>query len=149
MNHDRLQPDKELEDSNEGSKLLFYMLGNSMPDIEVTHTSHRTVFSNGNLQFITLHGDQGLDKKSADKIVWKYGKQDMFNLILEGHYHSRIIGKEDDAAGYRKMHCPAFAPTDDYADRLGLGSTSGWLLITERDGLPMITDTPINYGQFV
>ena len=148
-NHDRLQPDKELEDSNEGSKLLFYMLANSMPQIKVTHTSHRTVFSNGNLQFINLHGDQGLDKKSADKIVWKYGKQDMFNLILEGHWHSRIITKEDDCANYRKMHCPAFAPTDDYADRLGLGSASGWLLITERDGLPMITDIPINYARTV
>jgi len=148
-NHDRLQPDKELEDTNEGSKLLFYMLANSMPSVEIIHTSHRTVFSNGNLQFINLHGDQGLDKKSADKIVWKYGKQDMFNLILEGHWHSRIISKDDDNSNYRKMHCPAFAPTDDYADRLGLGSTSGWLLIIERDGLPMVIDTPINYGRIV
>lgn len=145
-NHDRTVADKELEDSNEGAALLFYMLKLAMPSIEINHSSHRTVAEIGNLNFILLHGDQGLDKKSADKIVWKYGKQDKFNLILEGHWHSRIISKEDDCTSYRKMHCPAFAPTDDYADRLGLGSVSGWLTISEDGGLPRITDIPINYG---
>lgn len=145
-NHDRTTADKEAEDSNEGSKLLFYMLKYAMPIINVVHTDHRTVLDHGNIVFINLHGDQGLDKKSADKIVWKYGDQTKFNMILEGHFHSRIISKEDDTSGYRKMHCPAFAPTDDYADRLGLGSLSGWLMIVEREGLPMVIDTPINYG---
>lgn len=145
-NHDRLQADKELEDTNEGAKLLFYMLSISLPDIDIIHTAHKTVFEANGLLFINMHGDQGLDKKSADKIVWKNGKQDKFNLILEGHWHSRIITKEDDCGNYRKMHCPAFAPTDDYADRLGLGSASGWLMITEQEGLPRITDIPINYG---
>lgn len=144
-NHDRCLDDRELEESNEGAKLLFFMLKNSLSGVEVIHTDHRTIFDNGNLRFITLHGDQGLDKKSADKIVWKYGKQDKFNLILEGHWHSRIIDKESDTTSYRKMHCPAFAPTDDYAERLGLGATSGWLAITEKEGLPMVLDIPINY----
>ena len=145
-NHDRLQADKELEDTNEGAKLLFYMLSISLQGIEIIHTAHKTIFEANGLLFINMHGDQGLDKKSADKIVWKNGKQDKFNLILEGHWHSRIISKEDDCGNYRKMHCPAFAPTDDYADRLGLGSASGWLMIVEEDGLPRITDIPINYG---
>ncbi len=148
-NHDRAMADKELEESNEAAKLLFYMLKYALPEVNVIHTNHKTVLDRGNIMFINLHGDQGLDKKSADKIAWKLGSQEKFNLILEGHFHSRIISKDDDTAGYRKMHCPAFAPTDDYADRLGLGSLSGWLMIVERNGLPMVIDTPINYGNKV
>lgn len=144
-NHDRTLSDRELEESNEGAKLIFFMLKNSLTGIEVIHTDHRTVFDIGNIRFINLHGDQGLDKKSADKIAWKYGDQSKFNFILEGHYHSRIIEKDNDCTSYRKMNCPAFAPTDDYAERLGVGSASGWLMITEVDGLPKIIDTPINY----
>lgn len=145
-NHDRAMADKELEESNEAAKLLFYMLKFALPSVDVIHTNHKTVLDRGNIVFINLHGDQGLDKKSADKIAWKLGSQEKFNMILEGHFHSRILSKDDDTAGYRKMHCPAFAPTDDYADRLGLGSLSGWLMIVERNGLPMVIDTPINYG---
>lgn len=147
-NHDRMHNDRNLEESNEGAKLLFYMIKTALnrSAVEVTHTDHRTIHSDGSLVFINLHGDQGLDKKSSEKIIWKYGDQSKFNFILEGHYHSRSIGKEDDGSNFRKMYCPAFCPTDGYAEGLGLDSTAGWLMIMERDGLPIVIDVPINYA---
>jgi hypothetical protein len=124
------------------------MINSVLKDIEVIWTSHNTHYTMGNLVFINLHGDQGLDKKDAEKIIWKYGDQKKFNMILEGHYHSRIIAKDQDGLNYRKMHCPAFCPADSYADRNGLDSTAGWLIIYEEQGLPLVIDVPINYSKY-
>jgi hypothetical protein len=147
-NHDRMHNDKNLEESNEGAKLLFYMIQSALKSVgvKVFHTNHRTLLEDGNLVFINLHGDQGLDKKISEKIIWRYGDQSKFNFILEGHFHSRIIPKDEDGANFRKMHCPSFCPTDGYAERLGLDSTPGWLMIIEKDELPMVVDIPIQYN---
>lgn len=145
-NHDRMHNDRNLEESNEGALLLFYMIDRGLEDVQVIHTNHRTLHKDGNLVFINLHGDQGLDKKVSEKIIWRYGDQSKFNFILEGHFHSRIIPKDEDGQNFRKMHCPSFCPTDGYAERLGLDSVPGWLMIIERDGLPMVIDVPIQYN---
>lgn len=145
-NHDRMHNDRNLEESNEGSLLLFYMIDTALTNVKIVHTNHRTLHEDGNLVFINLHGDQGLDKKVSEKIIWRYGDQKKFNFILEGHFHSRIIPKDEDGANFRKMHCPSFCPTDGYAERLGLDSVPGWLMIIEKEGLPMVIDVPIQYN---
>jgi len=145
-NHDRLADRKDLEPSDEGGRLVFYMLDNSFDSIDVQWDPDKVIWDDGNLTFIILHGDQGQDKRSGQDIAWNLGNPLNYNLILVGHTHSRQISKNDDGIGFRKMICPAFCPTDSYAERLGYNSLPGFLIIKEDiNGYPVITDYPIKY----
>jgi hypothetical protein len=147
MNHGRISHSKEIEPTDEGEKLIMYMLDQATPDsVVVKFDSEKMLFSTKTVNYICLHGDQGLDKQSGQEIAWLLGGTDKYNMILLGHLHSRIIKKDDDGFNFRKMHCPAFCPTDAYAERLGLRSLPGFLLIKETmDGLPVIQDIPLKY----
>lgn len=146
-NHGRLHSNRDLEPTDEGEKLIFYMIQNTfINDLKVIWDPDKVIFTKSNLTFIILHGDQGQDKKSGQDIAWNLGQNGTYNLILVGHTHSRQINKNDDGIGYRKMVCPAFCPTDSYAERLGYNSLPGFLLITEDNhGFPIVSDHPIYY----
>lgn len=145
-NHGRLADRKDLEPTDEGEKLIFYMIQNSFKDIEVFWDPDKVIFSEGSLTFILLHGDQRQDTRPGQEIAWNLGKGNSYNLVLVGHTHSRQINKNDDGQNFRRMVCPAFCPTDSYAERLGYNSLPGYLLIREdMNGYPIITDLPIHY----
>jgi len=53
------------------------------------------------INYILVHGDKGHSKDSKiGALVFNHGRQDMFNLVLAGHLHSRIT--ECDSSKYRK-----------------------------------------------
>lgn len=145
-NHDRLADRKDLEPSDEGGKMVFFMLDNTFPDVKVEWDPDKIIFKRNYLTFILLHGDQGQDKKSGQDIAWNLGDSKTYNVILVGHTHSRQISKNDDGKDYRKMVCPAFCPTDSYAERLGYNSLPGYLLINEDgNGYPVVKDIPLHF----
>ncbi len=145
-NHDRLADRKDLEPSDEGGKLVFFMLDNTFPNIKVVWDPDRVQFTKETITFIVLHGDLGQDKKSGQEIAWNLGNSTKYNLILVGHTHSRQINKNDDGIGFRKMVCPAFCPTDGYAERLGYNSLPGYTLVTpDKNGYPIVSDHPLHY----
>jgi hypothetical protein len=145
-NHGRLADRKDLEPTDEGEKLIFYMIQNTFKDVEVFWDPDKVIFSEGSLTFILLHGDQRQDTRPGQEIAWNLGKGNSYNLVLVGHTHSRQINKNDDGQNFRRMVCPAFCPTDSYAERLGYNSLPGYLLIREdMNGYPIITDYPIHY----
>lgn len=145
--HDRIIPDKHYEAESQGSKLVFYMLQRVMSarGIEVSYKDHLNIFDEGNIRFICVHGDQGLDKKPAQEIAWMKGDQNKFNLILEGHYHTFYVPKNDTSKNFMKLHCPSFCAQDQFADKLGLDSLDGYVVVTEKRGLPSIAIEPLNY----
>jgi UDP-2,3-diacylglucosamine pyrophosphatase LpxH len=146
-NHGRLVASKEAEPSDEGEKLIFYMLDLiTPPEVDVEFDADRIMYESEHIKFILLHGDLPQDKQSGRELSWLFGDVNKYNLILLGHFHSRMIHKNDDGPNYRKMYCPSFVPTDQYAERLGVESVPGFLLIGETfDHLPYIKDIPINY----
>jgi len=148
-NHDRQSDRKDLEPTDEGGRLVFYMLDNTFDDVNVVWDPDKVIWNDGRLTFIILHGDQGQDKRSGQDIAWNLGNPANYNLILVGHTHTRQIAKNDDGIGFRKMVCPAFCPTDSYAERLGYNSLPGFLLIKEDDtGYPVVMDFPLNYKEY-
>lgn len=145
-NHGRMAQHKDLEPSDEGEKLIFYMIQHSFKDVEVIWDPDKVAFTKDNLSFVLLHGDQGQDKRPGQEIAWQLGRSDTYNLILVGHTHSRQIAKGDDGDNFRKMVCPAFCPTDSYAERLGFRALPGFLLVRENMyGLPVVSDYPLHY----
>lgn len=148
-NHSRLSASRKDESSDEGEKLIFYMLDRVLNVPVVFDPDITKLKDNKYLNFILLHGDRTADKQSGESIAWKHGDPNKFNLILLGHTHSRHISKYDDSINYRKMVCPAFCPSDSYADSLGFQTLAGFVVITEVDEKPHVVDIPLNYDKII
>ena len=80
------------------------------------------------IQYIITHGHLPEVKKGASKIVNEYGNNRLFNLILTGHLHSRIIS--DDSRKHRHIWVPSLFTGNRYSKQLGFSSTAGYLRIT-------------------
>ena len=91
------------------------------------------------INYIDLHGDQIISKRSTKDICWDYGKQGVFNFIREGHLHSTIerlsVAQrkifntiKDDSIDHRRMNIPSFFTGNSYSERLGFTSNSGFVI---------------------
>lgn len=141
-NHDRVTSDNN-EDTDGGAadliawglKLIGYSV--EFNPFVITHVVD-------NICHILMHGDKPISKKSTKDICWDYGKQNMFNLVCEGHLHS-IIEKlalkqrstfqtiSDDSVDHRRMYCPSFFTGNSFSEYLGYTSQAGFV-ITRNNG---------------
>jgi hypothetical protein len=146
-NHDRLNANKQLENTAEGAKLLAYMLKAVLPSPIIVEFDSRIIkFNSGNLRFIFQHGDLGADKKKkVEEVVWEHGDPERFNLVITGHHHSRIIARGDDTHKAMRISVPSFSPEDDYAKDCGYSNNPAIIIIAELHGRPVITDIPLVY----
>lgn len=147
-NHDRMTASNKVDNTGEGGKILWYMIKKDFPDIPVRyHNSVLSVEIDG-INYLLTHGDKGYSKKEFSKFVLDYGKPSIYNVILEGHLHSRIYEKavkagrtqyEDieavsmDDVGYRKIICPSIFTGNWFSESLGFSSAAG-MIICENNG---------------
>jgi len=95
-----------------------------------------------------MHGHQGMSKIDVRELLFQHGNPSMYNVILEGHLHSRIVKKamrakqvksvnevvvEMDRANFRKITVPPMFTGNFYSTALGYSSSAGLTLI-ERSG---------------
>lgn len=141
-NHDRLTSNKDEDTDGGAADLIAWGLSLMGYDVQfdplvVTHVLD-------GICHILMHGDKPVSKKSTKDICWDYGKQDMFNLVCEGHLHSIIerlsISQKttfqtvkDDAVDHRRMICPSLFTGNSFSENLGYTSNSGFV-ITENNG---------------
>lgn len=158
-NHDRMTADSKVDNTGEGGKLLHFMLQNKFPDLPIMY--HNSVISKpiDGINYVLSHGDKGYSKKDMSKMILDYGDQDLFNLYLEGHLHSRVSTKVfsterkiwnevevvcRDEVNYRKIVCPPLFTGNWFSESLGYSSASGFLEITNNGrGKPIITDVSL------
>lgn len=141
-NHDRVTSDKE-EDTDGGAADLIAW-GLQLMGYDVEFDPFVLTHQVDGINYIMLHGHEGISKKSTKEICWDYGVQGMFNFITEGHLHS-IIEKlsvsqrknfnviKDDAVDHRRMHVASLFTGNSYSERLGYTSNSGFM-ITRNNG---------------
>jgi len=141
-NHDRPTASNKEESNGEIAELIFFMLAESLKTIKFTYNNSVNAQIIDGISYILVHGDKGhsKDKKIGD-LVLNHGKQDIYNLVLAGHYHSRITGC--DSAKYRKITVPSIFTGNAYSDDLGFNGTSGFIISYNRKGLPKVEDCPI------
>lgn len=147
-NHDRMTASNKLDNTGEGGKILWYMLQMSFPDLEIDY--HNSVLSKeiDGINYLLTHGDKGYSKKDFSKFVLDYGRTNIYNLVLEGHLHSRFVkkvvsyGKKvygdlemvyHDDMNYRKIVCPSLFTGNWFSESLGYGSSAGFI-ITQNNG---------------
>lgn len=155
-NHDRMTASNKLDNTGEGGKVLWYMLTKDFPNIEIDyHNSVLTKEIDG-VNYLLTHGDKGYSKKDFSKFVMDYGETGKYNLILEGHLHTRKTKKtmaferkyyEDvevvsyDDSTYRKIVVPSLFTGNWFSESLGFGGNAGFI-ITQNNGkgIPNVFD---------
>jgi UDP-2,3-diacylglucosamine pyrophosphatase LpxH len=141
-NHDRPTASNKEESNGEIAELIFWVLEKSLPSIKFTynHTLNAQVIDG--LNYILVHGDKAHSKDNKiGTLVFNHGKQDMFNLVLAGHLHSRITGC--DSGMYRKLTAPSIFTGNSYSDDLGYNGNAGFLLSYRLGQYPVTIDYTI------
>lgn len=147
-NHDRMTASNKLDNTGEGGKLLWFMLTKDFPDLPIDyHNSVLTKKIDG-INYLLTHGDKGYSKKDFSKFVLDYGQTGEYNLVIEGHLHTRrtlksfayekkkyneveVVSYDD--SNYRKLIAPSLFTGNWYSESLGFGGNAG-MLITESNG---------------
>lgn len=142
-NHDRSTADSKEDVSAEISEILAYFLAASIGKDKVENFGDIGAFKMGNLNIIPTHGHLNLAKSPAPTMAWKYGVQGMFNLILEGHLHSRQVKNKDDGMDFRKIICPSIFSGNLYSEQGGWDALPGYLVIQSTAKGPKIIDNCI------
>lgn len=153
-NHDRLSPSKNLENTGEAGKLLAYLLSLTFPGMSIKCSDLVLPVKIDGINYILNHGDKGLANKDISKVVFDYGQNDCFNLLVEGHWHTRKGRKIDkntyykeyefvslDEQKYRKITLPAIFTGNYYSESLGFSGNGGFqVVVNNGKGKPNILD---------
>ena len=136
-NHDRFNKDKK--DGNDGgaANIIAYIL--EVMGFDVEFDSNFLVYDCGGIRYILEHGDKGLSKQNPYEKIFRLGSQDLFNIIISAHEHTRIKGP--DGLNYRQITIASLIPNNAFGDSLGREGTSGFTTILD-DGFkkPIVTD---------
>lgn len=136
-NHDRVTSAKEEDTDGDAANIIAWGLELIGYDVEFNPFILSNVVDG--INYIDLHGDQIISKRSTKDICWDYGKQGVFNFIREGHLHSTIerlsVAQrkvfntiKDDSIDHRRMNIPSFFTGNSFSERLGFTSNSGFVI---------------------
>lgn len=124
-NHDRFHSDKNVDNEGGVAELICYGLELLEYDIEFDSMVINNVIDG--VSYVLLHGDKGISKRKAKEIILDYGKQDLYNVILEAHLHSLIV--KEDAHNSVRMHVRSLFTGNAYSEELGFTSTAGFTIL--------------------
>jgi predicted MPP superfamily phosphohydrolase len=141
-NHDRSVSNNKEDTKGEIVQWVHYVLnarfGNKMKLSWYYDVATREIDGCG---IVATHGHLLLSKKNPEMIVNNYGIVGKFNLVIMAHLHTRKILA--DGLTHRVIHAPSMFTGNDYSKGLGYSSLSGYLFITVKNKLPIVTDVPI------
>ena len=136
-NHDRFNKDKK--DGNDGgaANVIAYIL--EVMGFDVEFDANYLVYDCSGIRYILEHGDKGLSKQNPYEKIFRLGSQELFNIIISAHEHTRI--KSPDGLNYRKITIASLIPNNSFGDSLGREGTSGYTAIFD-DGFkkPVVID---------
>lgn len=151
-NHDRVTSNNQEDVDGDVAKMLAYFLQQSCKGITIEF--HPMVITRviDNICYIMTHGHLGFSSKDLGKVLFQYGKQGYYNVLLSGHLHTRrstqnIISTQtimDDCADYRSIICPSLFTGNFYSESNGWTSTAGYLIIENRFNKPLVVDIPLS-----
>ncbi len=134
-NHDRLTPDSRMDQEGGAAQIIAYMMKNIIP------TKWHSLIMNeviDNISYILTHGHLKLAKQDLGKVVLQYGKQELYNVVLEAHFHHRkvrrAIAHEQmmipvDTNKYRMITVPSLTTGNRWSESMGFGSTGGFTIL--------------------
>lgn len=151
-NHDRVTSSNKEDVEGDVCKLLAYFLEDNCKGVEFSFSPMVLTKVIDNICYIMTHGHLGFSSKDMGKILFQYGKQGYFNVLLSGHYHTRRSSQNvvhtqtigEDNADYRSIICPSLFTGNFYSESNGWTSTAGYLIIENRFDKPLVVDIPLS-----
>jgi predicted phosphodiesterase len=146
-NHDRVTVKADVDSHGGVAQLLAFMLEQSGLKVDFNHA---LVSKNiDGIRYIFTHNHLGLSKNDMVQTFWEYGEQNVYNVLLGGHFHSRR-GKTQykkldnihwDQANYRSISVAPIFTGNWYSESNGWSSTSGITILENNgDGRPNVFD---------
>tara|TARA_R100001530_G_scaffold127300_2_gene96479 strand:- start:1038 stop:1595 length:558 start_codon:yes stop_codon:yes gene_type:complete len=150
-NHDRITSSKKEDTKGEVIELISHFLKKHLTVDVVYHPILISEIIDG-ICYIFTHGHHNFTKKSLEHIIWKYGKQGHFNLVLQGHWHTRqkkepVVNMQtiySDSGDYRGITCPSLFTGNFYSETAGFTSSAGFLIVQNKHNKPAIFDIPLD-----
>ena len=143
-NHDRVTADKAQDDKGEVAQMLAYMFKMQYPQLDITYNPMLISKVYDGISYIFTHGHLPFVKKEISKVLFDYGKQGYYNVLVKGHLHSREVKKtyrrkqldfedysvvELDEQDYRAITAPPIFTGNFFSESLGFTSSSGAAVI--------------------
>lgn len=153
-NHDRTTESMDVDVRGGVANMLAFML--SEKGYSATYHPLLIDATIDGLHYITMHGNFPISKQDAGQTLFKYGRQDMYNIILQAHKHTREGARgmakkpvsynefktvELDDLNYRKLTIAPMITGNYYSQSLGLNSNAGFTIIENSGtGKPIVHD---------
>lgn len=147
-NHDRLHPNKEVNDKGDAAKIVAYMLSKNFKVVY-----HPLVISTklDGIGYVLYHGDKGISKQNLSKIILDYGFKNCYNVCVSGHLHSRNTKREfykvdhviQDSSKYRGVVLAPLFTGNYYSESSGWTSSAGYSQIEANEDKTNITHTDV------
>lgn len=143
-NHDRFTIDKKVDNVGGLGGLMAFMIQENIKGLNVCYNDLVLVKEIDGINYIMSHGDKSMSRKPINLIA-DYGRNDIFNVVLSGHIHSRkktstkkitYIHENHiniDSLNYRELVVPSLFTGNFYSESLGYTSSAGGI-ITSNNG---------------
>lgn len=144
-NHDRVTSSNKEDTEGEAAGLIAEFVRRS---VNVPVEYHPLVIPKDvdGIRYILTHGDKRSHQRDINGIVFEYGKQGAYNVILGAHWHSRKVSKSSRSKSFqyrdivavshehtncRKITVPPLFTGNWYSESGGWGSSAGFAVITK------------------
>jgi hypothetical protein len=151
-NHDRVTSSNKEDTDGDVAKIVAYML-NINSEYHVNFDPVCISKNIDGIQYIFAHGHHGFSEKNITDVFFTYGNNKVFNLLLTGHLHTRkkieLVTHHDktgvlaDHSNYRAYKIPSIFTGNDYSEKEGYSSSSGFFIIESLDNKPFVKDIPL------
>jgi hypothetical protein len=156
-NHDRVTSDNTEDTKGEVADMLAWLIDREIGDrIEVKY--HPMVITEviDGIAYIFTHGHHKFSSRDLNSILFQYGVQGVYNVMVQGHLHSRMQRKaksqkafrasdvhvfQEDQSEHRIVTCPPIFTGNFYSESNGWTSSAGFYLFQNNSyGKPNMHD---------
>jgi predicted phosphodiesterase len=130
-NHDRSTSNKEEDKLGNVTSIVSFMLSKEFDVLFKPLVVSQVI---DDISYVFTHGHFGISKQLLAKIILDYGNQNYYNVVCQGHLHSRQSKKEFfrqeythmDSVNYRGITVAPVFTGNFYAESFGWTSSSGY-----------------------
>lgn len=126
-NHDRITDSYGGDKQGQVSYLVHSMLKRKIENIESRFSPILLSAIHDGVSYILTHGDKRLSKSNSSDLILKYGKQELYNVLIHAHGHEEQVTKN--TRNLRVHQIPPICTPNEYAIENGFNGASGFVII--------------------
>lgn len=126
-NHDRITDAYGGDKQGQVAYLVHEMLQRKIENLKSRFSPILLSSVHNDISYILTHGDKRISKSDSSELILKYGKQEMYNVLLHAHGHEEQVTKN--TRKLRVHQIPPICTPNQYAIENGYNGASGFVII--------------------